>query len=355
MQRVDVLRRIVADAGADAAVVTDLADVRWLCGFSGSNGLLVVTTDGATLVTDGRYRVQAALEVNDAEVAIASGPLFKHVSELNLLAKAEHILFQHDALTVKAHRDLTAAAPSAEFIGRSRLLAEHRARKSPFEIDAIRRAQKITDTVFGELLSIIREGMTEAELSAEIVYRHLRLGAERMAFEPIVASGPNGALPHARPSARRLQRGDLVVLDFGCVIDGYASDMTRTISIGEPADQEATRVYDVVVEALLRSTAEARAGVEAVQLDTVARDVIGEAGYGEYFQHGLGHGVGLETHEWPRVSHNAESVIPEHSVVTLEPGVYLPGRFGVRVEDLVVVGQKGADVLTTSTKELIRV
>src|SRR5690625_6050969 len=133
-----------------------------------------------------------------------------------------------------------------------------------------------------------------------------------MAFEPIVASGPNGALPHARPSARRLQPGDLVVLDLGCVVDGYASDMTRTISLGEPADQEATRVYDVVVEALLRSTAEARAGVEAVQLDAVARDVIRAAGYGENFQHGLGHGVGLETPEWPRVSHNADSVIPAH-------------------------------------------
>lgn len=354
-RRLEVLRKLVAKAGAEAVVVSALPDVRWLCGFSGSNGLLVVTSDKATLVTDGRYREQASHEVGDtADTAIAAGPLFDHVAGAGLLNGAERIVFQHDVLTVKALDELKTAAPHAEMIGRDRLLADERSRKIPHEIGAIRRAQAITDAVFEELLSVIKEGMTEAELAAEIVYRQLRHGAERMAFDPIVASGPNGALPHARPSSRRLQQGDLVVLDFGCVVDGYASDMTRTIAIGDPTDPDAQRVYDTVVEALLHATESARAGMTCVELDAVARNVISEAGYGEFFQHGLGHGVGLETHEWPRVSHNAKGVIPDGCVVTIEPGVYLPGRFGVRVEDLVVVGEDAATVLTASTKDFLR-
>jgi Xaa-Pro aminopeptidase len=189
-------------------------------------------------------------------------------------------------------------------------------------------------------------------VAAEIVYQHLQRGAARMSFDPIVAGGEHGAIPHNRPTGRVLKQGDMVVLDFGCVIDGYASDMTRTVALGEPG-ASARAVYDVVLDAQERAIDAVHAGMSTKALDRVARDTITEAGYGEYFGHGLGHGIGLQTHEWPRLSYHVDDELPEGATVTIEPGIYLPGQFGVRIEDIVVVRDGGCQNLTSSPKSLI--
>ena len=194
--------------------------------------------------------------------------------------------------------------------------------------------------------------MTEQELAAEIVYQHLRRGASAMSFDPIVASGPNSALPHARPTERTLQQGDMVVIDMGCFVNGYASDMTRTISIGEP-DEEARKVYNVVLQAQESALSAASAQLSNSALDNVARSFIKDSGYGAYFTHSLGHGVGLQIHEWPSISWRMDHPLSAGMVLTIEPGIYLPGKVGVRIEDMIQLTQDGCENLTGSTKELI--
>jgi Xaa-Pro aminopeptidase len=208
--------------------------------------------------------------------------------------------------------------------------------------------------VFDEILALLRPGVTEQEHAAEIVYRHLNYGAERMAFDPIVASGPQGAKPHARPTGRAVERGDLVVMDLGCVVDGYASDMTRTVGVGA-LDSKEREVCATVLKAQKAAIEAARSGMSSKALDGVAREIIEEAGLGDAFSHGLGHGLGLEVHEWPRLSYHVDDELPDRCVVTIEPGVYLGGEFGIRIEDIVVLSPDGAEVLTESRKELITV
>ena len=205
--------------------------------------------------------------------------------------------------------------------------------------------------MFAEICDWIKPGVTEQEVSAEIVYRHLLHGADKMSFDPIVASGSNGALPHARPSDRVLREGEFVVMDMGCFLDGYASDMTRTIALGEPSD-EARRVYNIVLEAQEAALQAARSGITGTDLDDIARQIIKDAGYDEYFGHGLGHGVGLEIHEWPRLSYHVTHDLPDGAAVTVEPGIYLPEKFGVRIEDLIILHPDGHDNLTQSPKAL---
>jgi Xaa-Pro aminopeptidase len=227
------------------------------------------------------------------------------------------------------------------------------AEKEDEEVERIRRAQQVTESVFEHVLTFLEPGLLEREVAAEITYEHLRRGAETMAFDPIVASGPNGALPHARPTDRTLQRGDLVVLDMGCIRDGYASDMTRTVALGAPS-QAAQTGYEVVREAQNQALDAARSGLTGKELDGVARDVIEKAGLGQYFSHGLGHGIGLQVHEWPRISRTVDHELPVGACVTIEPGVYVPDKgYGVRIEDIVALQENGSENLTSTPKELI--
>jgi Xaa-Pro aminopeptidase len=251
-----------------------------------------------------------------------------------------------------ALEELEKKFPDVRWTGRKDLLVRQVASKEPSEVDAVRRAQQVSEKVLDALLSKLRPGLSEKEVAAQIVYDHLRLGAESMSFDPVVASGPNSALPHARPTHRILKHGDPVLLDFGCFLDGYSSDMTRTVFLGEPAEEE-RRVYDLVVNAQERAIEIARAGISAKALDAAARDLIRDAGYAENFNHSLGHGVGLQIHEWPRVSYAVDYDLPAGCIVTIEPGVYLPGRFGVRVEDMILLTDSGCENLTRSSKGLI--
>lgn len=351
LARMDQVRALLARHEADAVLLSFLPDVRWACGFTGSNGLLLVRQEGAHFLSDGRYRAQAEGEVQGADVHIPGYDLLGHIAEAGLLAGAGRVVFQSDYVTAAQLGRLEEQFPDVGWHGAEKLLAEPVARKTDEEVERIRQAQRLTEAVFEHVLAFIRPGMTEKDVAAEIVYQHLRRGAEAMSFEPIVASGPQGALPHARPTSKRIEKGDLVVLDFGCFLDGYASDMTRTIAVGEPGEA-ARKVYGVVLEAQKCALDAAQAGLPSNALDAAARDVIEEAGHGEAFPHSLGHGIGLQTHEWPSVSFRHDVLLPENAAVTIEPGIYLPGRFGVRIEDIVVLREGGCENLTTAPKEL---
>lgn len=352
LQRSAVLQDLRIEQGADALIVSFLPDVRWACGFTGSNGLLVSVGESLHFVSDRRYEQQARREVHGATVHTPGYDLIGYLADEKLLDGAERIVFQADHVSVATREAWAARLPGHTWHGVSDLLTRHVAVKTEEEVAAMRRAQAITDEVFEYVLSVLRPGLTEREVAAEIVYQHLRRGAERMAFEAIVAGGPRSALPHARPTNHPLENNTLVVLDFGCVVEGYASDMTRTVALGEPGE-EARRVYALVQQAQTRALETARAGLTTAALDKAARDVIEDGGYGEAFSHSLGHGIGLQTHEWPRLSQHTDDVLPAGVAVTIEPGIYLPDRFGVRIEDLVVLRDGGCDILTASPKDLM--
>ena len=346
------IRRIAAEHDADGVLITHPADLRWAVGFTGSNGLLAVTEGAAHFATDGRYTAQAGHEVEGAEVSIAPGALAEWAAEQRFLEGAERVAVQADRLTVAALDSLREAFDKVEFVPVKELLVEAVARKTPAEIEAVRQAQALTCDVFGEILAYVRPGMSEQAIAAEIVYQHLQRGASGMAFEPIVAAGPRGALPHARPSSRTLNPGDLVVIDMGGILDGYCSDLTRTVAVGPPPE-DARETYEVVRRAQRAAVEAARAGMTGKELDAVARDVIGAAGLGDAFSHSLGHGVGLDVHEWPRLSQQVEHRLPAGATVTIEPGVYLEGRFGVRIEDVIALRDDGAENLTPLPTDLL--
>ncbi|WP_412067640.1 aminopeptidase P family protein [Rubrivirga sp. IMCC43871] len=351
MSRLDTIRALAAEHDADAAIVTHPPSLRWALGFTGSNGLLIVTPDAAHFVTDGRYTSQAATEVTDADVHVAPASLAVYASEHRLLGAVKRVVVAGDHLTVSAHRKLGEAL-SVELVAVDALLSRAVAQKDEAAIAAVAAAQALTCEVFESILPSLAPGVTEQAIAAEVVYQHLKRGASAMSFEPIVASGPRGALPHARPSSRTLAPGDLVVLDMGGVLDGYCSDLTRTVAVGEPG-QEARTAYAVVQQAQRSAIEAARAGITGKDLDAVARDVIQAAGLGDAFSHSLGHGVGLEVHEWPRVSAQADDTLPAGATITIEPGVYLDGQFGIRIENVIVLREDGCDDLTPLSTDLV--
>jgi Xaa-Pro aminopeptidase len=350
--RLSRVRERLSDFDADAVLLSALPNIRWACGFTGSNGLLLVSSEAAFFVTDGRYTEQAEQEVDGAEVHIASDGLISALQEAEVLDAYHRIVIQADDVTVSRHNQLNERCSRIDWLPKSDVLTHAVGEKEDLEIRRIRRTQSLTEAVFDDVLEMIEPGQTEREVAAEITYQHLRRGAEKMAFDPIVASGINGARPHARPTDRTLRAGDLVVIDMGAILDGYASDMTRTIAIGEPED-EARDGYELVREAQEAALSVARSGLTGKELDAAARDVIEDAGMGDYFSHGLGHGIGLQVHEWPRVSHSVEDELPPGACVTIEPGIYVPEkRYGVRIEDIVVLQPDGCMNLTRTDKAL---
>ena len=350
--RLSVLYTRRAELGVDALLLSHLPDIQWACGFSGTNGVVLVGDETAHFVTDGRYSDQARQEVEGAEVHVTTDGLLSYLESEDLLAPYDQIGVQADDVTVSRYQALRDQFPNVTWTPLTGVLTRLRASKETPEVDRIRRAQRITDAVFEEIVELLSAGVTEREVAAEVTYRHLQKGADAMAFPPIVASGPHAAQPHARPTDRALQDGDLVVLDMGCFRDGYASDMTRTVAIGEPGE-EARTAFEVVRHAQTRALDTACAGITGEGLDAKARDVIEDAGLGSLFSHSLGHGIGLEVHEWPRVSHKTSEELPEGVCVTIEPGVYNPeAGYGVRIEDIVVLRSDGADNLTAASKAL---
>ncbi|MDX1440294.1 MAG: aminopeptidase P family protein [Rubricoccaceae bacterium] len=349
--RVDVIRGKLRERKADCVLLTFMPDIRWAVGFTGSNAMLAVSHKNVHLLTDGRYAEQAAQEVFSAKIHIGSKLIEVAVDNAVLPTNATCLL-QGDHVTLATHRELERAFPKVNFITATNLLVENVASKSEDEITLIKEAQSITDAVFTDIVPLIRPGVTELDLSAEIVYQHLKRGCERMAFDPIVASGVRSALPHARPTPAQISSGDMVVIDMGGVRNGYASDMTRTVAVAEPGET-ARKVYQIVLDAQDAALEAARADMAAKDLDAAARKVIASAGYAEAFAHSLGHGIGLQTHEWPRVASTSEDILRTNTTITVEPGIYLAGQFGVRIEDIIVLKENGSENLTRSSKELL--
>ncbi len=348
---VDQLREKLVASELDSMLITHLRDVRWLTKFSGSNATLLLTRDALWLFTDSRYAEQVKREVNCAECIITSdGYLAELKTEKYPMGK--RVGFQADNLTVTSLEKLKADLPNAEFIALASFCDEFVAVKALEELENMKRAVAITDKVFQKLLDMMSPNVTERDVAAEISYWNKKFGAEKDSFDPIVASGSRGALPHARATDARLENNSLVVIDMGCVVNGYCSDQTRTVAIGN-ISSDARRAYNAVLDAHLLGIASAKAGMTGKALDGIVRDFLTAQGYGEAFSHSLGHSVGLQVHEQPIIGKKTEMVIPVGAVITIEPGVYLPNRFGVRIEDMVLITDSVAAPLPAAPKALI--
>ncbi|MGZ4550016.1 MAG: M24 family metallopeptidase [Blastococcus sp.] len=359
--RRDALRATAAGQGLDAVLVTNLLNVRYLTGFTGSNGALLVRTDGADLFgTDGRYTTQAGVQVPDVELLVDRSTTAA-LARAAVRGGAGRIGFESHDLTVdgltgleKVLADAAAGGAVPELASVRRAVEAQRAIKDDDEIDALRRACAVADRALAELAAegALRPGRTELQVGRELDARMLALGAEAPSFETIVAAGANSAIPHHRPDATELRDGDFLKLDFGATVDGYHSDMTRTLVLGHAADWQ-REIYELVAASQAAGRAALQVGADVVAVDAASRRVIADAGHGDHFTHGLGHGVGLEIHEAPGIGPLGAGSLAAGMAVTVEPGVYLPGHGGVRIEDTLIVTAHAPELLTLTSKELL--
>lgn len=351
MSRIDRLRALLPGERVDCLLVARASNLRYLTGFTGSAGFLLVEEREVTFFTDGRYALQAAGEVRGARVKVPKRGVLEAVLRRLKKKSCRRIGFEA-GVSYQQYRKMAdelgarRLRPVADAVERLRLVKDER------EIAAIRAAVELNSRVLAEVLPLIRVGMKEADMAAEIEFRMRRAGADKAAFETIVASGPHAAMPHARPTTRSFRKNEFIVLDQGAILAGYASDMTRTVHLGRPG-RAGRELYATVLEAHQQAKAAVRAGVSCRVVDKAARAPIEARGWGQHFPHSTGHGLGLDVHEMPRIAAREKTILPAGAVVTIEPGVYLPGTGGVRIEDLVVVRENGAETLTPSPKELL--
>lgn len=350
--------RAAAEVGAEALLTTHGPDVRWLSGFTGSNGVVALARGRAVLFTDGRYTTQAKAEVPGMRVVVGKKPATVMAIEWILARGVTRCAFdaQHTAVAAletmrKSLPKEMGAARRSFFVPAEALVARLREIKDGDETAKMRAAADLGCALFAEVQAHIRAGATEVEVALELEHRARQSGAEAMSFETIVASGKRSALPHGRASLEKLPKRGFVTLDFGVVLDGYCSDMTRTVHVGRGSPR-AREVYGAVLAAELAAIAAVAPGVSCAEVDGAARGVLKRAGLGRWFSHSTGHGVGLEIHEGPRIAKNVEQVLQPGMVITIEPGVYLPGEFGVRIEDMVLVTEDGGEVLTAGSSKV---
>lgn len=341
----------------DALVITNLANGRWLTGFSGSAMIVVLTSEDLLVITDGRYATQAPAELEaagvDGRVVIANRGADQQEAAAEAVVGLERIALEAAHISWSRYRTFSGEwFTGAELLPATGVVEKLRRIKSSAEVARMSAAAAVADGALAEVLPRLAERPTEGEVAAELDHLMRRRGASGSAFDTIVAAGPNSALPHARPGPRRIEPGDLVVIDFGAIVDGYRSDMTRTVCVGEPRPP-GRRIYEVVREAQRVGTETVRAGVACKDVDATCREIISEAGWGEAFMHSTGHGVGLDIHEAPSVSSRSTEMLAAGEVVTVEPGIYLAGDGGVRIEDTVVVTDDGCVRLTRSPKTLV--
>ena len=350
--RIQSLIALLADVKADSAIVSSAVNVRYLSGFTGSNGLLTLTQDGGTtLFTDPRYGVQAPREVSCKVKVVKGKPI--SLAAIAHLKKCKATAFENKRMTHAA----VAAMTEKLTLGMSLIplgdkIEELRMVKDEAELAAIRQSVKTNSAAFDTSLHLIEPGMTENEVAAEIDYQMRRLGAERTAFDTIVAAGLNSALPHARPGTARLRNNEVLLIDMGAFEGGYASDMTRMVALGRPAPG-IREMYKAVLEAQLAAVDAVRPGVSAQRVDRVARDVLKRHGLEKAFAHSTGHGLGLEIHEAPRLGKKEKTKLAAGMVITIEPGAYVEGLGGIRIEDTLVVTRTGCEVLTPTSKEFV--
>lgn len=351
MKRVEALRKSMSESGLDGFLITSPYNLRYLTNFTGTTGLAVITLDRAYFVTDFRYTEQAKAQAQGYEIVKNTGPIFEEVNkicnqeQLNILAfEEDHVSFANYSLL----EDIVEETPLEPVSG---MIEELREVKDEEEIATIQKACEIADKGFQHVLETIKPGMTEIEVANDLDFYMRSLGATSVSFDTIVASGLRSSMPHGVASDKVIEQGDLITLDFGCYYQGYVSDMTRTFAIGDPGEK-LKEIYQIVLDAQLKVLAAAKPGMSGLELDAVARDYISERGYGEAFGHTTGHGIGLEIHEGPAVSYRSDKLFVPGNVVTDEPGIYLPGVGGVRIEDDLLITEKGNQVLTHAPKEL---
>ena len=360
--RLTRLARHLEVAHFDALLITHLANVRYLSGFTGSSGVLAFARGQWAFFTDGRYTQQARMQVKAAKVLVDSLPPLAHAAgwlaeEFKGARKPARIAMEAEHVTLAMQRriddEIRRLIPKSKYrlLETGDAVEQFRIRKDSEEVSRIRKAVQLASSIFPKVLKSIRAGISENDVAAELDHLARIAGAEKMSFDTIVAAGPRSALPHARPTHNRMGRG-FVVLDYGVILGGYCSDMTRTVSVGR-ASKSARAMYSAVLESQLAGIAAVRAGVQAEKVDAAARTVLHRYKLDKYFTHSLGHGVGIEIHESPRLAKGQGAELQAGMIVTIEPGVYIPGRGGVRVEDMVLVTSKGCEVLTPTPKELV--
>lgn len=352
LQRLQRIRTRLSEEGLDWLLVSGPENRRYLSGFTGSSGHLLISQEEALLATDFRYFQQVEEQAPAYTLAKVQGGAVESLASIlqQHVAEGARLGFEAEHLTVALYEELRGALSAAEWVPTRGLVENLRAVKEPEEMQAIRRAVALADEVLEAVLPTLRPGMTEKEVAWRLESAMRERGAEKVPFDLIVASGPNGAAPHAVASDRPLGKGEPIVIDMGCVVDGYCSDLTRTVVLGEP-DGKFRDLYDLVLRAQRAAEEGIRPGMPGREADALARGVIDRAGYKEEFGHSLGHGVGLEVHELPRLSALTEERLLEGMVFTVEPGVYIPGWGGIRIEDMAVLRADGAEILTASTKD----
>lgn len=352
MKRITRVRSKITDLGLEAFLFLDMQNIRYLTGFTGSDGALVVGERKNILLVDGRYTTQAGREVRDADIRQYSDKS-EAIAHTLLDSGWKTVGLESMAVTLQDYLKLKDRTAGTELKPLGAELNTLRAVKDESEIKKIRDAAALSSGTLRSVLEIIKPGVAEKDIALELEYRMRQGGADNVSFDVIVASGENSALPHARPGFRRFEEGDFIVFDYGAVCGGYCSDETCTVALGSISDRQC-EVYNIVLEAHDRALAAVKAGALCREVDHAARGFIEERGLGKYFSHGTGHGIGLSVHEEPRVSPLSEYCLEAGMVITVEPGVYIPGMWGVRIEDMVLVTKNGCDVLTSVSKDLIR-
>ena len=360
-KRIEGLRAIMQERNWEACYVNNPVNVRYLSDFTGGEAELFITANTATLITDSRYTIQAQEETKGVfQVITVGGGLQSVYDKVKELAEAEQvktIAIEESYATHKEYKFAEAALNGIVLMDQDGAVAKLREIKDAVELKVMEKAAAIGDEAFAYVLQLIKPGMTENEVKNELEHRMKQLGASATSFETIVASGVRSAMPHGTASEKIIEDGDIVTMDFGCVYQGYCSDMTRTFFVGDPTKRQETKqlteIYDIVNRARQNAVDAAQAGMTGSQVDAIARDYIKEHGYGQCFGHGTGHSVGLEIHETPNVSPRNTNPLPEGVVVTIEPGIYIEGLGGVRIEDSVYLTQDGCRYLTNSPRELL--
>ncbi len=351
--RQEKLKSVLGEHGIDGILITNLTNICYICGFTGSSATCLILPEKQYFISDGRYAEQSREQVSGFSRVI------ENISHLELLsAKKKNLIpdglklgFEGDHLSVSQYNTIVDLFPKTDWVCTKGILEDLQAVKDKSELNAIRTAVEITDSCYEKIIPRIKAGITEKEIANELVM-YYRRQADGEAYPPIVAGGPNGALPHAVPTDREFKKGDFIVIDAAAKYAGYHADMTRTPVLGEATDKH-REIYGIVREAQESAVSQAKAGVSCKELDFIPRSIISERGYGKYFNHGTGHGLGLEIHTQPRLSKLSDQVLQINNVVTVEPGIYLPGWGGVRIEDDIIIEENRCEVLNTTTRELV--
>ncbi|MEB6247686.1 Xaa-Pro peptidase family protein [Mammaliicoccus sciuri] len=348
--KINKLREVMNEKGLEAVVILSPYNRRYLSGFTGTSGSLLITQDNSLLITDFRYIQQANDQAQDFEVINQEGPMLSKINDLIKEGQYKNVGVESHLITYNEYQALNTDAVELSSI--ESVIETIRMVKDEFEIKLIQKAADIVDETYEHILKWVKPGMTENEVNNEMEMFMRSKGATCSSFDTIVASGHRGALPHGVASNKVIEEGDMITLDFGALYEGYVSDVTRTFAIGQPKE-EMKKIYNIVLEAQLTALEQIKPGMTGKEADTIARDIIKSYGYGEQFGHSLGHGIGLEVHEGPALSQKSDIVLEENMCITLEPGIYVDGLGGVRIEDDVLVTKNGLQRFTKSSKDLI--